>query len=144
MATPDVSVPIRGAIIAAAAIVDELTTYKGSEAVFTGNVPDDTGYPIIVISQDLSLIDEGFVNSQHLLVRRQLSIYGRTDTDFRKVEALGYLLRDLFHRKPRAFKVTGWTVVNLWASGPQAAPVDEADRMCGRMIDLRIELVGSL
>lgn len=142
---PDLSIPIRNALINGRGITDNLSTFKGVEAVFTSRpTPSGADYPMIVVGPDLSPRDEGGLNDQQLVIMRDVGVYGQNagedKTQYRVVEATARLVRDLFHRKPNALKVPGWKVLQIWTTGPIEGPVSD-DKFVSRIVALTITLI---
>lgn len=138
----NVSEPIRSAIIANGTITSLLTAYAGSFPVFTRRpVPADAPYPMIIISDDVSIGDEDGINDYRLVVVRDVAVYGLNEphTNYRNVETIGYELRNMFHRIKDAIIVSGYGVIDIIASGPRSAPAD-SDNEVGRLVTLTIRL----
>ncbi len=142
MTSPDLAIPIRNAIIRNGSIMGLLPTYLDSDNVYTRRpIPSNAPFPMIVISTDLSREDRGGLKDEHLFILRDVTVYGSNETaeNYRNVETLAYELVDLFHRRPKSITVTGWKVLQVWASGPKAAPADD-DTNIARAVTLKIEL----
>lgn len=130
----------------AASIVARLDQYQGGGAVFAFRpVPEDAGNRIILINPDAALTDEDGLTSDRPVVVRDIAIYGRKGTpgdpadDSPLVEALGYDVRLLFHRQKFAVQPEGYSVIEITATGPVPAPVDD-DGEIGRVVSLTIRL----
>jgi hypothetical protein len=139
---PDLSEPIRTALIGATDITTNLPTYLGSYPVFTRRpAPEDADYPMIIVSPDIAKSDQDGLNDQRPIITRDVVAYGQNDTvaKYDVVELLGRAIHDLFHRRWNAITVSGWKVVQIIASGPIPAPVDD-DQTVARLVSLRIEL----
>jgi hypothetical protein len=146
LASPDLSIPLRDAIIASASVMDLLPTYLDSDNVFTRRpIPPDAPYPMIVVNPDISNMDRGGLNDQHRFVMRDVAVYGQNATpdQYRAVETTAFAVFDLFHRQRSSIVVPNWHVINLWASGPSPAPTDD-DMTVGRIVELRIELIAAM
>lgn len=142
MAATDLNLaePIRSALIGSADISAALAVYLGEPAVFTKRpAPGDAGYPLAMVSPDITLGNEDAVNRLRPIVTRDVSIFGQNPSDYRTVESLGYLVRALFHRKRFAIVVPNFQVVEIVAAGPRIAPADDDDHLC-RLVSLRIRL----
>lgn len=131
---------------AAAAIIAQLDTYQGAPAVFAYRpVPQDAGHRIILINPDIAITDGDGLTSDRPVVQRDIAIYGRKGTpgdaadDSPIIEALGYQVRDLFHRQKFAVQPSGYSVIEIIATGPVPAPVDD-DGEIGRLVGLTIRL----
>jgi len=135
----DLSASIRTRILSVTDITSLLTNYKGSKPVFTRRpAPSDATYPVIMISPMVGGgIDDDFLKRQRREVTYDIAVYGQNDTaeNYRKVEKLGFLLGNLFHRtNPRAFQMpSGWNLVRTKAFGPMSAPTDD-QTIVGRMV----------
>lgn len=138
--TLDLSAPLRTAIIGHTPITSKLATFNGAPAVFTRRpVPD--AYPLVIVSPDIVLSDEDGISDLRPVVVRDIAVYGLNDTaaNYRKVEQVGYALRDLFHRQRQAITVIGYRVIDIVAQGPYPAPVDD-DTTVGRRVTLQARL----
>lgn len=141
----DLSAPIRAAIVADAAVTAQLPAYLGSFPVFTRvPVPDDAPYPLVVVAAQIAAGDADGVNDQRPVIVRDLVAYGTNDTaaNYRQVEGIAFALRELFHRQKDAIAVSGWHVVDLLASTPTPAPVDD-EQTVGRRVELTVKLARS-
>lgn len=129
----DLAADIRTAIVADLTITGLLSS---ATAVFTRRpVKDDAVRPLIVVSEDISITDADGLISNRPIVIRDILIYGNQPTDFRDVETLGYLIRDLFHRQKDAITSTTHDVLDIRAAGPRAAPTSD-DEVVGRVVSL--------
>jgi hypothetical protein len=154
IATPDLAIPLRTALLNSSDISGQLAVYRDNDAIFTRRpapVPPD-GYtngvdkPLIMISGDLALIDDaGYLDAEHNIHTRDITVYGSNATtdDYRKVEELARAIRDVFHRAPDAITVPDWTVLQIWAIGPHPAP-DDDDMIVARVVTLQIQLLARL
>lgn len=151
----DLGPPLRAAILdqqvpalqpIAASIAEKLAVYAGEPAVFAYRpVPEYAGDPIIIINPDAAIDDQDGLASSRPLVIRDIAIYGRKGppgdpTDQGPlVEAIGYQLRELFHRQRFSVQPAGYSVTDIVATGPIVAPVDD-DGEVGRLVTLTIRL----
>lgn len=138
----DLSEPIRTAIISNVGITALLGQYVGAPAVFTRRpAPAVLTYPAVMISPDVANTDEDGLTDDRPVVVRDITVYGQNDTPekYRVIEALGYALRQLFHRQKRALQIDGFRVIDLVVSGPIPAPVDD-EQTVGRIVTLTVRL----
>lgn len=136
----DLGPAIRTAILAQSDIVALLGEYEGAASVHTRRpVPEAAEYPMVVAADDITIGNEDFVNSLHPVVTRQIGVYGRAVEDYRAVESIGYLLRDLFHKDRFSLTVSGYKVTDISVQGPVIAPAS-SDDYCGRMVTLTVRL----
>jgi len=145
---PDLSVALRDAIINGTGVTDQLGQNSGGDNVFTSRpIPSTAPYPMIVIGPDIGPNDQGGLNDERLVIMRHVGVYGQntgTDkTQYRAVETTAQLIRDLFHRKPTAIKVTGWNVVQIWTRGPLVGPTSD-DKFVSRIVELTITLIAPM
>lgn len=130
----------------AAAIVAELGAWRGEPAVFAYRpIPDDAPDPVIIINEDAAIGDEDGLRSSRPVVQRDVVVYGRrappgdpTDQS-PAVERIGYLIRELFHRQKFSVRPEAYSVTDIVARGPVAAPADD-DGEIGRLVSLTIRL----
>lgn len=138
----DLAPSLRAALIADATIAAALPAHLAAESVFTRRpVPSGVTYPFIVISPDVALTDDDMVAQQQPTVFRDVAVYGQNDTParYRAVESIAYRVRDLFHRQRDAIAPSGWTVIDIQASGPFPAPTDD-DSLVARVVSLTVRL----
>lgn len=142
----DLGPAIREALLGESTIATALASYNGAGAVFTRRpVPADAGYPMIIVNQPTALVDADGVNSDRPVWMGDIAIYGLvgepgTEEDqTRTVDALGFRTRKLFHRQKWALQVGGFHVIDIRASGPVPAPVDD-DKEIGRTVSLIVRL----
>jgi hypothetical protein len=141
----DLAGPYRLAILANTDITALLGTWSGEPAVFTRRpVPTDAPYPMVVISPPISVGDQDYLSARIPVVRTDLAVYGQLGapgTDqYRVVEAIAYMLRQQFHRQKGAITPNdAYRVVEIVATGPMPAPVDDAKEI-GRAVLLRTKL----
>lgn len=142
----DVGPAIRAALIGNAPIAALLPNWRGGPAVFAYRpVPADAPDRLIIINPDISITDQDGLTSDRPIVARDIAIYGNVGPagdpadDTPIVEALGYMIRALFHRQRFSVQIDGYSVIQALASGPTVAPVDD-DKEVGRMVGLTISL----
>lgn len=141
---PDLSAPIRTALLGSSDITDRLEAYAGSYPIFTRRPPPrDAPYPMIVVSPDVAVGDQDGLSDLRPVVERDVAVYGHNDSaeNYRAVESIARAVRALFHRKWRALTVPDWKVVEIAARGPMPAPADD-EQTVGRLVTLAISLAG--
>lgn len=132
MSFVDLSEPLRDAIISNSGITSLLESYKGSYPVFTRRpVPDDAPDIAIIISQDVSGVDNDGINFFRPVITRDIMVYGTNElaSNFRKVQQIARKIHDLFHHKPTIIDVYDHKVVNITAVGPLSVPQDDQSVM---------------
>lgn len=140
--TPDLSAPIRAAIIAASGITSLLPAYKGSYPVFTRRpAPADAPYPMIMVSPDAAGTDADGVSDYRPALERDVIVYGRNTTaaEYRITESIAREVRALFHRARSSIAVAGWIVAGVVAAPPRPAPTDD-EQTVGRVVALTVQL----
>ena len=140
----DVASALRTAIVANTTITNLITTYQNAPSVHTRvPTPDNVVLPYIVIGPDIAITDFDALTSRRPLVIRDVFVYGTAGSsrqdDYRKVETIGYTLRNLFHRNPDSITVDGYQVVAIEANGPRPAPTND-EEVIGRLVSLSIRL----
>ena len=136
----DLGPALRAAIIADGAITALISTWEGEPAVFTRRpVPDDVTYPFILVAPSVSIGDADWLKTRIPRPRHDVIAYGQQARDYRPIQDLGYLLRQKFHRQPFSITVAGYSVLEIVATGPMAAPVDDANEV-GRAVLLAVKL----
>lgn len=139
---PDLSEPVRDALIAAAAITSELPVYQGSYPIFTRvPVPDDAEYPLIVVGAQVQAGSEDGVSDERPVVVRDITVYGENTTaaKYRAVERAAHAIHAIFHRRRGSIIVPDWAVMNVTAVGPAPAPVDN-EQTVGRRVSVTFRL----
>ncbi len=136
----DIAPDIRDALLAEPTIAGLLTDWHSEAAIFTRiPIPEDAAYPYIVISPDIALTDADGLESDRPVVIRDIRIYGQQPDDYRIIEQLGYLIRDLFHRDRFSIIKTGFDIILITASGPSEAPSSDEETV-GRLVTLTINM----
>lgn len=136
----DLAPALRDSVIDAIAISSQLGDYKGEPSVHTRRpAPAGATYPMVMISPDVGVTDGDGLNSDRPIVVKDVAVYGKQPGDYRTVEALGYALRDHFHRNRRSIVPDGYSVIDVQARGPVPAPTDD-DKTVGRAVSLTIRL----
>lgn len=138
------SLDLAPAIYAAIAGEPTITGLLGEDntnpAIYTIRpVPDGAPYPQIIVNPDVAITDFDALNSDRPRVIKDVVVYGNQPDDYRTVETVGYLLRDLFHRQRFSISNAGYNVVLITVTGPSVAPVDD-DHLVGRVVTLNIML----
>ncbi len=80
---------------------------------------------MIVCAGDVTRTDQDLLTDPVQRVTRDISIFGANPKDYRTVESLGLMVRDLFHRKPASIIVPSWAVLDIVAQGPIVGPTDD-------------------
>lgn len=145
----DLAPAIRAALLAEPDVVSILPAYLSSFPIFTRRpVPESAPYPMIVVSSDVSVMDEDGVADLRPIVVKDVAIYGLNDTPehYRAVESLAQIVRTLFHRRKPFTSVGVWSIIDFVASGPRVAPVEAiasaggSEPLTGRVVSLTIRL----
>lgn len=145
MSSADLADPIRNALIGNGPIAAALAIYSGSPAIFTRRpVPSGATYPMIVCAGDVTRSDQDMISDPMPVIIRDISIFGQNGTtgasnQYRAVEALGLMVRDLFHRQRQSLSVPGWSVLDVICNGPVVGPTDD-DTTVHRLVTLTIRL----
>lgn len=142
----DLGPAIREALIGDTAIATELATWNNEPAVFTRRpVPDDAGFPQAIVNDAAAISDEDGLTSDRPVWMGDVVFYGRkaapgsTEDQTREVQQTAIRARRLFHRQKWALQVGGFHVIDIRASGPVPAPVDD-DKTIGRVVSLIVRL----
>lgn len=142
----DLGPALREALLDDAGIAGDLPEYDDSLAIFTRRpVPDDAPFPMILLPGPSAVGDEDGLVSDRPVWMGDVLIYGNKaapntpEDQTRKVEALGFKVRRLLHRQKWALQVGGFHVIDIRATGPVPAPVDD-DKTIGRVVSLVVRL----
>jgi hypothetical protein len=125
LAPPDLSEPLRTAII-------------GVTAITRRPVPDDAPARCIVVSPDITVENADGVNSLLPIITRDVTVYG-PNVDYRVVEDLGRQVVKLFHNTRNSIVVPSWGVTLVTTVGPLPAPADD-DETIARVVEVRVSL----
>ena len=139
---PDLSVPLREAIVGNAGITALLPAYKGSYPVFTRTpVPNDAPSPRLVISPNLVTTHEDGICDIRVRVEREIYVSGENDRDWQRVDQIARQLVTLFHRKRQSLSLQdGWRVTNIIASTYGLPPIDANDLAVQMAVRLAITI----
>lgn len=136
----DLAPAIREAILHCQDITQLLSTWNSVPSVHTRvPVPDTATYPLIVIPADVTFNDMDGLTSFRSVIVRDVMVYGEQPTQYRSVERVGYLLRELFHRKRLSLVSDDFRVVSIEAVGPRPAPTSDAN-LVGRVVTLTVQV----
>lgn len=141
----DLAVAIRDALVAEASVTDNLDAYYGSFPVFTRRpVPADSPDICVVVSPDITSVDDDGVSDLRPMIERDVAVYGPNDAadggaNYTLVETIAYAIKNFFHRTRTTITVSGWSVTQIVARGPVAAPTDDQQTV-GRVVTLGIQL----
>lgn len=123
-----------------------LEQWHGEPAVFAYRpIPADAPDLVIIINEDAAISDADGLTSERPIVERDVICYGRRGTpgdatdQSPKVEAIGYAMRQLFHRQKFSVQPEAYSVTDIVVRGPVAAPTDD-DGTIARMVSLAIRL----
>ncbi len=133
--------PLRTALLDNAELVALTGVWNHEPSIHTRRpLPSEAPAKSIAISPDVAIMDRDGLTSRQPVVQRDISVYGGQPDDYRDVEAAAYIIREMFHRQPRAITVEGYQVVQIVASGPSAGPTDDQTTVC-RYVSLSIHLL---
>lgn len=145
MITDPVKAAIRKALIEDDEIAQRLEAWKNEPAAFTRRpVPHDAPDRIAIIDEN-SISDMDGLTSDRPIWQGKIAFYGKKgepgtpQDDTRKVEQLGDLARELFHRQRFSVQIAGFSVIDIVAGGPVPGPTDD-DNEVARIVSLRIRL----
>lgn len=143
----DLGPAIREALLTDAFVATNLSTYDNEPAIFTRRpVPSAAVYPLIICNDPTAITDEdGLRSDRPVWGPGDIAIYGHKakpgtpEDQTRLVQQIGLRMRRLFHRQKWALQVGGFHVIDIRASGPVPAPVDD-DKTVGRIVSLIVRL----
>lgn len=136
----DLTDPLYAAVESMSAITSKLGTFNGGPSIHTRRpAPEGATYPMVMIGPIAARGNEDEINRHRPVISIDISIYGEQSAHYRTVEEIADLLFSRFHRQERAFTVANYQVVQVTATGPFPAPVDDASRV-GRRVTLNIRL----
>lgn len=136
----DILAPLYAAVLHDSAISGALGSYNGAPSIHTRRpVPDDAGYPQIVIGPMISRGNVDGISTNRPRLTIDVLIYGTQPDQYRTVEDLGDRVFRLLHKQKRAIDVTGYSVTQILATGPAPAPTDD-EKIVGRRVSLTIDL----
>jgi|SRR3990172_4079001 hypothetical protein len=137
----DLAAPLYAALSADAAITSLLGTFLSGPSIHTRRpVPEEAGYPMLIVSANVGVTDEDGLVSRRPILVRDIIAYGEQDSQYRVVEQLADLLRTKFHRQRDSFTISGFHVVDVVAVGPIPGPTDDFNHVA-RVVTLTIRLV---
>lgn len=122
----DLSAPLYAAVTGDSTISNLLGLFGADPSVHTRRpVPEGAAYPMVVITQSVGISDEDWIDTEFPVVVSDVIAYGENDSQYRTIVDLGFLLRDLFHRKKDSITVDGHSVLEIRVSGPIPAPTSD-------------------
>lgn len=141
MSAPDLTEPIRDALIANAAITSQLPVYLDSFPIFTRRpVPVGAPYPCIVISKDIGVTDEDGISDTRSIIVRDIAVYNTNEpaAAYHAVDPIALEVRRMFHRQS-PLVVPDWSVTLITATGPIDVRLEQ-DKLTGRVIQLTVRV----
>jgi hypothetical protein len=121
-------------------IAGSISTWENEPSVFTRRpAPPDAPYPLILVSPDIAYTDQDALTARRDVIMRDISVYGTQPTQYRLVELVAYRVRDVFHRQHTSLRPDGYNVIDIRATGPIAAPVDD-ENLVGRLVTLTVRV----
>ena len=124
------------------AVVAALDQLGGAPAIFSDRAPDDFVFSdkaVVVIAAASSDVDVSTFTETIRATTQDVRIYARDTGSTADLDALGRLIRDLFHLHPAELSVTGGKCTIATATGPVAAPTTDP-ALVGRRVQIRLEL----
>lgn len=135
----DFAPSIRTALLNDATISGLLSDWNGEAAIFTRRPPPtDAVAPFIIVSPDIAINDEDGLTSDRPVIVRDITVYGDQPDQYRTIEQIGYAIRALFHHDRTSLTHDDYRIVNVVATGPNPAPVDDENTIA-RMVQLTIQ-----
>jgi hypothetical protein len=123
-------------------VVAALDTVSGAPAIFNDRAPDDfvfSAKAAIVIAAPSADVDASTFSETIRDVTQDVRFYARDTGSTAAVDALGRLIRDLFHLQASEIEVEDGTCNLATATGPVAAPTTDPS-LVGRRVSLRLQL----
>lgn len=142
MSAPDITEPVRDALLANATLTGQLPTYNGSPTIFTRRpVPAEARYPMVVVSKDINIIDEDGIFDWRPVITRDIAVYhtNEKDSNYALVALLAFTIRSMFHRQRAAIVVPGWGITQILATGPIDNRIDQ-DNLAGSVVQLAVRV----
>ncbi len=140
MSAPDITIPVRDALLAAVAVTSLLPAYLGSYPVFTRRpVPADTPYPCLLVSQDIVLNDRDGINDYRPFILRDIAVYHTNEAaaNYRLTMQIALAVWRTFNERRYSITVPDWDVVDVTALAPVSFDV-EASKIAGRVVQLQV------
>lgn len=138
MSAPDLTVPIRNALLANPLVTDRLPAYLGGFPIFTRRpVPADSPYPNIIVSQDITLGDQDGVNDYRPDILRDVAVYHTSEDPEHdhEIDAIALAVWRMFNRQRYVLSVVDWDVASIRAATP--IPFEIGD-ILARVVQLQI------
>lgn len=142
----DIRPAVRETLLAMPEVQATLAEWRGEPAVFTRRpIPADAGSPQAIVNSPVSVTDEDGLTSDRPVIVLDIAVYGvkaaagTASDQTRAVDALGWAIRDRFHRDKFSVRPAGFSAIGVTATGPIDAPVDD-DATVGRIVTLTVRL----
>ena len=137
---------LRDGVIAAPGVVAIIDQWKGETAVFTRRpLPDDAPDFCVLVNPAAAITDADALSRLRPIVVHDIAVYGRkgapgsAEDQTRDVERVAGYLQLHFHRNRFSVQPDGFSVIDVRASGPVPAPVDDEGTV-GRIISVTVRL----
>lgn len=138
----DLAPDIRAALLQSATITALVSEWQSEPAIFTRRpIPEDAIKPFIIVSTDISILNEDGLNSKRPVILRDIIAYGDQPENYRDVEIIGYEIRNIFHRNKFSILPTDpeVEVIDIVAEGPAIAPTDD-EKSIARRVTIRVRI----
>ena len=125
-----------------ASLIAGLDLFSGSPAIFNDRAPDDFVFSdkaALVIAAPSADTDASTFSETIRDITQDVRLYARDTGSTADIDALGRVVRDLFHLQASQIEVEGGSCNLATATGPVAAPTTDPS-LVGRRIQLRLQL----
>lgn len=129
-------------LVGTGGVIHDVAEIDGTPAIFNDRAPDDFIFAdkaAVVIAAPASDRDASTFTETIREITQDVRIYATDTGSTAEIDALGRLIRDLFHLHPSDLNVDGGKCTIATATGPVAAPTTDPS-LVGRRVTLRLEL----
>lgn len=142
----DILPALRDAVMAITGVTSEIDTWNNEPAVFTRRpLPADAPRKVCVINPPSSIGDGDGLTSDRPIITHDIAFYGlkgqpgTAEDDTRSIDRAAHAARLYFHRNRFSVQPSGYSVIDIRASGPTPAPVDDENEV-GRLVTVVVRL----
>lgn len=131
---------------AALDVADYIDRWNNEPAVFTRRpLPADAPESVCIVNPAASIGDGDGLTSDRPILTHDIAFYGpkgqpgTAEDRTREIERAAHIARAYFHRNRFSVQPTGYSVIDVQASGPTPAPVDDENEV-GRLVTVVVRL----
>lgn len=129
-------------LVGTGGVIHDVAEIDGTPAIFNDRAPDDFIFgdkAAVVIAAPSADRDASTFTETIREITQDVRIYAKDTGSTAEIDALGRLIRDLFHLQASQIEVEGGSCSTATATGPVASPTTDPS-LVGRRVQLQLQL----